>query len=442
MTCWSRQRDLLRACATYDRVACRSGHKVSKSTSAAALGLWWAMTRPGGRSIIIAPGDTQIREIIWRELTRFQRTSRVPLGGDLAIDPRTGWRFPRTGGQIIGISTDQPIRLAGFSGANLLFIVDEAPGVADEMFEPILGNLAGGAKVALFGNPVFASGQFHRAFVRERHLWHTMHISSEESPNITGEMNIPGLATAEWVREMEDRWGRDSNWFRVRVLGEFPEASDDALIPLAWVDLAVQRWRDLESSGRLPEPTMLSLDVAGGTGRDAGVIAAVHDLTVVRLWQSNQADTMEQTGRMYQGHRRGCKLVVDADGLGAPVVHRLRELGATVTAYQGGVGTDESDESGELRFANRRSASWWRARDILDPAHGYEPALPPDDLLVEDLLAIRYKTTSAGRIQIESKDAIRRRLGGRSPDRGDAVVMAWSEVGRRYAPLPPVSPVW
>jgi hypothetical protein len=431
---WSRQAELLRACAEYPRVACRSGHKVSKSTSAAALAIWWAIQ--GGRALIVAPGEAQIKSIIWHELQRFERAAPVPLGGALAIDPRTGWSFPG-GGQIIGIATDKPIRLAGYSGARLLYIVDEAPGVSDEMFEPIMGNLAGGARLVLLGNPVFLTGLFRRCFVSERDMWHLMHISSEDSPNVTGECCIPGLATPEWIAEMEARWGRQSNWFRVRVLGEFPDADDDSLLPLAWIEAAQERWKVLKATGTMPEPDLLSLDVAGGTGRDAGVIAACAGLTVVDLWQSNTADTMEQTGRMYQGSRRGCRLVVDADGVGAGVVHRLRELGVRdLTAYQGGESAPGTDESGELSFANLRAWSWWHVRDLLDPAHGYEPALPPDDQLVEDLLSARYKNTSTGAVQLEPKETIRKRL-GRSPDRGDAVVMAWSQyAGNAYAPLP------
>ena len=85
--------------------------------------------------------------------------------------------------------------------------------------------------------------------------------------------------------------------------------------------------------------------------------------------------------------------------------------------------TDHKDRSKELGFVNKRAAAWWRLRELLDPAYGAELALPPDDLLTGDLTAPHWAVHSGGRIQIESKDEIRKRL-GRSPDSGDAVVQA------------------
>lgn len=358
----------------------------------------------------------------------------VPLGGELARDPGTGWRFPSES-QIIGFSTDEPERLGGFSGPHVLFIVDEGSGVDDEMMEAIDGNMAGGARLLTIGNPTRRTGWFYHAFHSERSSWKLLHISSEDSPNVTGERNIPGLATPEWIEDMAQKWGRDSNWFRVRVLGEFPESDEDCLFPLAWLEAACDRWRDLDRAGALPDPDVLALDVAAGVGRDAGVIAAASGNVIVGLWASDQADTMEQTGRMYRGWQAGRRLVVDADGIGAGVVHRLREMGAEVEAYQGGEGCTLSDESDELHFVNLRAWAYWRLRELLDPRNGYGVALPPDDQLIEDLYAVRYKTTSTGAIQMEPKDAIRKRL-HRSPDKGDAVVMALASPRDAYIPLP------
>ncbi len=106
------------------------------------------------------------------------------------------------GREIVGFSTDSPERMSGISGANLLFILDEASGIPEPIFEAVEGNRAGGAKVIMFSNPTSTSGTFYEAFHRKRNFWHTIHISAEESPNVTGgQISIPGLATAEWVEE-------------------------------------------------------------------------------------------------------------------------------------------------------------------------------------------------------------------------------------------------
>jgi hypothetical protein len=85
------------------------------------------------------------------------------------------------------------------------------------------------------------------------------------------------------------------------------------------------------------------------------------------------------------------------------------------------------DMSGELGFINKRAASWWRLRELLDPANKPTLALPPDDELTGDLTSPKWRITSTGKIQIEAKEEAKKRI-GRSPDAGDAVVYAvWSE---------------
>jgi hypothetical protein len=115
--------------------------------------------------------------------------------------------------------------------------------------------------------------------------------------------------------------------------------------------------------------------------------------------------------------------IVDVIGVGGGVVDRLRELKIAVVAFNASEATDHKDRSKELGFLNKRAAAWWRLREMLDPAFGPELALPPDDLLTGDLTAPHWFVRSGAKIQIESKDEIKKRL-GRSPDSGDAVVQA------------------
>lgn len=102
-----------------------------------------------------------------------------------------------------------------------------------------------------------------------------------------------------WVDDMARKWGPESNLYRVRVLGEFPESEDDAMIPLAWIEEAVQRYRDMQAAGTLPPPDRLSLDVATGVGRDAGVVAVCGGNGCLALESSTEADTMKRWKRRY-----------------------------------------------------------------------------------------------------------------------------------------------
>jgi hypothetical protein len=124
----------------------------------------------------------------------------------------------------------------------------------------------------------------------------------------------------------------------------------------------------------------------------------------------------------------GMRAVVDVIGIGAGVYDRLREQRYPAEGFVASEATKRKDRSGELGYANVRSAAWWGLRELLDPASGEELALPPDDLLTGDLCAPRWRVLSGGRIQVEGKDELRKRL-GRSTDTGDAVVQAFWRTG-------------
>ncbi len=118
--------------------------------------------------------------------------------------------------------------------------------------------------------------------------------------------------------------------------------------------------------------------------------------------------------------------VVDVIGIGAGVVDRLRELNRDVLPFNAAEHTERKDKSGELGFADVRSAAWWNLRELLES----EPiALPPDDELIGDLVAPKWRVMSGGKIKVESKDEIRKRI-DRSTDNGDAVIQAFWDEGR------------
>jgi hypothetical protein len=140
---------------------------------------------------------------------------------------------------------------------------------------------------------------------------------------------------------------------------------------------------------------------------------------------------MDTTGRVLgvlRGH--GGYAVVDVIGIGAGVVDRLREQTPAVVAFNAAERTDQRDISGELGFVNKRSAAWWSMREFLDPANDSHICLPPNDDLTAELTTPKWRVVSGGRIFVEGKDDIRKRL-GHSTDYADAVIQAF------YTPPPP-----
>jgi hypothetical protein len=172
------------------------------------------------------------------------------------------------------------------------------------------------------------------------------------------------------------------------------------------------------------------VDVGGGTGGDKIALALCYDgvkISEVRA-EAYAVDpsitTMEIAGKVAGILKHGGCAVVDVIGLGAGVQHRLTEMGLDSIPFNAAARTDFTDKSGELGFENWRAAGWWFLRELLDPSGGVGVCLPPDDELTGDLTAPHLKRIgSNGKMLIESKDEIKKRI-GRSTDMADAVIQA------------------
>lgn len=433
---WHRQAELVAAVGQHDRVLCRSGHKCGKSLSCVGLALWWVATRRRGRVVLTAPTFHQVKDILWRELRFwYPKIQHALEGGELPKDPATGLHLPG-GREIVGISTKQPENLAGISGAELLFIVDEASGFPDDLFEVILGNSAGGAKIVGISNPTRTVGWFFSGFkpgagtydlrpADESGLpasrWRLVHISSEETPD-----DIPGLAGRAWVEEMREKCGPD--WetnavYLVRVRGEFPTEATDAVIALGLVLEAGKRW-----SPEPPEstaPLVIGVDVAR-FGDDETAIQPVRGSYAWPQTALSKADgptVAESALRLAVALRapgEKVRINVDGIGVGAAVVDALRwhplvreEGVAYVVDVNVGEAADDEDH------ANLRSQLWFGLRTWLLEGG----ALPADDALEAELVAPTYTFDERGRKKVMRKADIRKVL-GRSPDRADALALA------------------
>lgn len=439
LTVWSRQREVLTAGRDADRVSVRSGHKVSKSTSAAVLGWWYTSdpaARPAARAIVTAPTGRQVEEVIWREVKALharaaRRGYRLPTPGKRA---GTGVRWG-DGREFLGFTIDngQPEAIAGFSGAHLKFIIDEASGVEDAVFEALDGNAAAGATFFLISNPTRTSGAFYDS-QQVGSDYRRLHIDSCDSPNITGEAAIPGLATRAWVEKMEAKYGPDSLFVAVRVHGEFPSSADDEVFGAELVRAAMAR--EAEADG----PLVVGLDVAA-FGGDSSRLAPRRGGRVLPLVAIEPGDSAATAGRALralrplrtEGERQRALLPtvnIDANGVGFGVWSLLAGEGFTwddeefhpreeCTAVA--VNTAESAEDSES-YANLRAELYFTAKERLREG----ASLPADDELSEDLRAPKYTLDRNNRILVEPKLKIRARL-GRSPDSGDAVLLAFYE---------------
>jgi hypothetical protein len=202
---------------------------------------------------------------------------------------------------------------------------------------------------------------------------------------------------------------------------------DFQVIKTSWVIAAQARWKPDGYQGHMM--TAMALDPAGG-GRDSAELACRYGgwyAPLVTMRGPETADGSTTAATVTKHRKDGCPVVLDVGGgYAGAAIERFKDNEIPYQRFDGG-GTSTAKAKDGHGFANKRAEAWWRFREELDPDQegGSAIALPPDQELLADLVAPRWTLKARG-YQIESKDDIRERL-GRSPGKGDAVVMALSE---------------
>jgi phage terminase large subunit len=405
------QRELMDAVARGERkISVRSGHGVGKSTVTSWVLLWHILFRYPSKAVVTAPTSAQLFDALFAELKGTinnlppvlrelldVKTDRI----ELKAAPTESFISARTS------RAEQPEALAGVHSEYVLLIADEASGIPESVFEAASGSMSGhSATTILLGNPTRSSGYFYDTHNRLRSDWWTRRVSCLDSSRVS----------AAYIAEMGKRYGEESNAFRIRVLGEFPLADNDTMIPIDLIDGACDR--DVASS---PTASVLwGLDVAR-FGSDSSALCKRQSNVVTELRTWRNLDLMQLCGAVINEYEsssvRPAEILVDSIGLGAGVVDRLRELGLPVR----GINVSESPSMAGT-YRNLRAELWGKAKAWLERR---DCKLPRDDRLSSELATVRYSFSSSGKLQIESKDDIRRR-GLPSPDVADAFVLTFA----------------
>ena len=421
---------------TEKRVSVRGPHGLGKTAMAAWVILWFALTREAEgtdwKIPVTASAWRQLSKFLMPELHKWAR--RIDWG-------QIGWRGPfdeRTEllslslklqrGEAFALASNDATAIEGAHATAICYCYDEAKAIPDAIWDAAEGAFAAPetseALALAISTPGEPRGRFYEIHARKPGLedWWARHVTLQEAI-------AAGRISQEWADQRKRQWGEGSAVYQNRVLGEFATSQEDSVIPLAWVEAAINRWQDWAEQGFPGTFTGVGVDVGGGQeGGDQTVFAlAYNGVRVKELRKYPRADpmtaTMETAGHVAGILRRhGGQAVVDTIGIGAGVLHRLIEQGFPAIAFVASKGTGYTDQSGELGFSNWRSAGWWILREMLEPESGLLVCLPDDDELIGDLTAPKVKRIlSGGKIQIESKDEIKKRL-GRSTDCGDAVM--------------------
>ena len=432
------QKDILNAIGvpnTTQRVAWHKAHGVGGTAVMAWAAIAFLFTRPQSRVVTTASVNRQVRDILWPEIHKWMRKANfIPLGWkwpytllDMKLEINQEWFA-------IGASSDIPENMEGFHAPYMLYIVDEAKTVSKGIFDAIEGALTGEKENKLLvvsTPPLGKEGHFYEICRGAYDGWKVFHTDAHDSPN------VPKL----WIEQKEKDWGIKSPEYVSKVLGLFPDSSEDTLIPLSWVEMAVERWESAKDQTHGGE-RVLGVDVAR-FGGDETVLALREGFFFPPFVHHIKEETMQTAGRVIVevDRRKAEEVHVDVIGVGAGVFDRVNEIAHARSS-------DDNERSfsvkpvnvalkapammykGErIKFKRLRDRLYWNMRCHLDPDNEKPDeliCLPNDDKLRKQLTSIRYKITSDGEIEVEGKDSLKSR-GLDSPDRAEAVMIALAD---------------
>jgi hypothetical protein len=427
---WQGHRDILSAFTQYDRISVKSGHSMGKDFISGMVSLWFLYCFPQSVVITTAPTARQVEKIVWGEISKYHKASRVPLAGKLNtkdIKIAEDW-------YALGFTTTDKEELGkfqGIKGKNILVVVTEAQAVEVGIFDQIEGiTTADNSKIYLAGNALVTDGEFYKSF-SPKSGYKNFSFSCYDSPNyIAGKEIIPGMVGHKWVEDKEKRWGKDSPLFQSRVMAEFPLISIDTLLSLPLLMACVNR-------EGIPE--------LGYVGAGADIARYGDCETVFKAVKGKKEICSEaKSGLSIPDNAR--ELLSFCDRVGA------NKVSIDDTGVGGGV-TDivqQTIRDNKLKlevegvivgrpafnckdFANLRAELFWEIRNKVI-AGDCSIIDCPDT--IGQLSNIKYHFDGKGRIIMESKDDMRRR-GLSSPDHADALMLAFYAASLNWKPATP-----
>lgn len=393
--------------------------------------------RRGGVAHWSGQTSRQVKDLLWSEIRAAHSKSKIPLGGEvlqlsLKIDDE---QFA------VGFSTDDSNidMFTGYHAPNQLVIFDQAGGLSQVFYEGAEGLMTSkNCRWLAISNTAISDCEFANICMPERKskhgTWNIIPITAFDSPNVKAGRDIfPGLISNDWIAQRTKAWGKDDPLYRIFVKAEFVPSIQMNVIPYQFL------LKGYELKGVMTEDDIqIGVDVAR-TGLDSTVWVARCGQKALELRRTTGNDTMIVSGMtiefvkyLEEKYEKPVSIIkIDTIGLGAGVYDRLSEQDYPVLAINNSEVKIVVDSE---RYLNVRAEMAWALRyrfehgDIALGDINFNGEDELMDYLKGDLQVMKYKITSSGKIQILTKDEIKKEL-GRSPDYWDALVMAFEQPG-------------
>lgn len=394
------------------RMARASGHGIGKSALVSMLIKWAFDTLIDTRGVVTANTDLQLRTKTWAELTKWHNLSltkhwaKLTATALMSADPdhEKSWRI-----DAVPWSENNTEAFAGLhnEGKRLLLVFDEASAIADKVWEVAQGALTdSGTEIiwAVFGNATRATGRFRECFRKERRHWDCEQIDSRE---------VEGINLVE-IQKLVDTHGEESDVVKVRVRGIFPVLSAKQFISEADVDAAFGRHLRPEQYEWAPK--IITCDPAW-SGDDPLIIGMRQGLHYKTLHKMDKNDNDVQVANIiarFEDKEQADAVFIDF-GYGTGIASVGRSLGRDWRLVNfGEAGLDPGD-------LNMRASIWRLMRDWLKQGGSIEE----DQELRDELLGIETKPRLDGKLQLESKEEMKRR-GMPSPNKADSLAISFA----------------
>lgn len=401
------------------RLAIASGHGIGKTALVAWLILWFISTRPRPQIVVTANTKNQLTTKTWRELAKWKEIAVhghwfEHTGTQLKLKQRESTWFATA----VPWSAANASAFAGTHEEHVLMIFDEASEIDRIIWETAEGAMTTpGAMWFCFGNPTVNTGRFRECWTRFRKRWITRNIDSRTAK----------MANRQQLDEWLEDYGIDSDFAKVRVLGQFPSAGTKQFIPSGVVDVARDRYSPEHPEHSDPRqipvrvPKIMGVDV-GSYGAAKNVIVRRHGQHMLSdITRFHEANHNSIAGRIATSINNWDPDIVfiDATGYGHGVYLILNQMGfdRVVPVYWG----DRKQVVDPLTYYNPRAEIWHRLANWLETAQ-----IPNDQDLYEDLIAPELLYDAQMKMRLEPKDAMERR-GIPSPDTADALALTFSQ---------------
>jgi len=394
------------------RISVRSGHGIGKSTTMSWLILWYLFCFKDAQIPCTAPTSDQMHDVLWKEVSKWLQLMPEPIKAKyewsnnyvrIVESPETWFARAKTARK------EAPEALAGVHGDYVLFLIDEASGVPEEIFNTAEGALTDKrAIVIMISNATRLIGYFYDSHHKDKDHWNTLHFNSEDSP----------IVDTEFVERIEKKHGRDSDEFAIRVKGDFPK--EDMMDEQGYVPLYTEEDLKFTEDETFIGDVKLGVDPAG-EGNDKTIWIARDNFKsrVIATERISNSKTIAQKTLTLMSHFniKPENVTVDNFGEGANVGQEMGMLGLRINAVNVGDRATQDPET----FINLRAYAYWKQREWIKKG----------GLLVrhdgwEELLSIRHRKELSGKMKIMGKIEMKKK-GYHSPDHADALMLTFIE---------------